>query len=85
MTLSDRAKEAREKADLTGDPYDVALAAALECAEDAEAQRIVREAWPMEPMEQPPPPPITEIRVPKPGSCQLAWLSVRDTTFQHLP
>jgi len=38
MSLTDRAREARERAALTGDPYDDAYAAALTAAEDAAAR-----------------------------------------------
>jgi hypothetical protein len=43
MSLSDRAREAREHADRTGLPGDVMLAEALESAERAEAQRLIQE------------------------------------------
>lgn len=69
MSLSDAAKKAREKADATGDQYDLALAGALEAAEAAEAQRIWRENHPMQPCDPPPPPPPVDhvrVRMPRP-------------------
>jgi len=56
MSLSDKARQAREKADQSGDPNDEALAVALEQAEAAEAQRMIREQFPMQPADPPPPP-----------------------------
>jgi hypothetical protein len=41
MSLSDKAKAAREIADLTGDPYDVVKAEALEGAQRAESDAVL--------------------------------------------
>jgi hypothetical protein len=70
MTLSDRARAARARADATGDLFDAALADALEAAEAAEAAALLRSTETPPPDDLPPlpPPPYTSILIPKPGT-----------------
>jgi hypothetical protein len=68
MSLSDKAREARAKADASTDPSDHALANALEAALDAEAREQLRELEP-EPADPHsfPDPPMSHVRVPRGG------------------
>ena len=68
MSLSDRARAARERADATGDPGDIGLADALESAEAAAAREQMRELLPEPPdPDNFPPPPVSHIRLPRGG------------------
>jgi hypothetical protein len=69
VSLSDRARAARARADATGDLFDVALADALEAAEAAEAAALLRAAeTPRDDLAPLPPPPYTSMLIPKPGT-----------------
>ena len=67
MSLTDRAKAAREIADLTGDASDVMYADALESAEAAEAREILRELLPESDLTGIPDPPVATMRIPRGG------------------
>jgi hypothetical protein len=68
MSLSDKAREAREHAGTCTDPFCHRLALALEAAERAESDAVLGLALPMEPADLTgiPDPPVKEIRIPKP-------------------
>ncbi len=63
MSLSDRAREARARADQTHDPHQEAVADALEAAEAAEAARLIREQFPLQSAD-PDPPKWSEVSKP---------------------
>jgi hypothetical protein len=73
MTLFDAARRAREKADATGDSFDVALADALEAAEAAEFHAIGY-------AETPP----ADIEGIPPRRCEGFDSKIFDTAIRHM-